>query len=100
MAAEYLLDVLGDKPVLALPTQRRAPQQPAITPLPETERVGPGGGAKSETDQSVTRMARRRQGAARDRGKDGPFPGEMRRRLASVLAREFSKKVPHFGSQG
>ena len=25
MAAEYLLDVLGDKPVLALPTHRRDP---------------------------------------------------------------------------
>lgn len=99
MAAEYLLDVLGDKPVLALPTQRRAPQRPAITPLSEaTDRVGPVSRAKSETDRSVTRLARRRQGAAREKGKDGALPGEMRRRLASVLIREFSKKVPHCGS--
>ena len=98
MAAEYLLDVLGDKPVLSLPTQRRAPQRAHINALTD-DAAAPRSSATvllshSKSDSDVTHLQRRRQARQpTSRDKTGALPGEMRRRLATVLAREFSKKV-------
>ena len=87
MAAEYLLDVLGDKPVLSLPTQRRAPQRPPSTTLPD-----PAAG-RTATMKGTSSRRRQERRTAVEQDKDGALPGDVRRRLSSVLAREFSKKV-------
>ena len=96
MAAEYLLDVLGDKPMLALPTQHRAPQRTAAVAaaalaVAETTVRDRSVPSKSEPANDSNRRLLMR--AAAEREKNTALPGDMRRRLASVLAREFSKKV-------
>lgn len=101
MAAEYLLDVLGDKPVLALPTQRRAPQRAAAAAAAQDAaartRSPSVAGYKPSDAEAAIDITRRRQMrvAEKEKEKNSALPGEMRRRLASVLEREFSKKASY-----
>lgn len=98
MAAEYLLDVLGDKPVLALPTQRRAPQRAAAAAAAQDAAANrsPSVAGSKPSDAEIDLMRRRQmQVAEKEKEKNSVLPGEMRRRLASVLEREFSKKASY-----
>ena len=57
MAAEYLLDVLGDKPVLALPTHRRDATAATMdgdgTRVPVRGAIGSGGGGMASRQDAI-----------------------------------------------
>lgn len=92
VAAEYHLDVLGDKPQLSLPTHSResAPPQRGSTGARGGEATGvQHSGASGAGGAGVG--APQRNG--RFGGGGGELPGDMRAKLATVLAKEFARKV-------
>ena len=77
VGAEYNLDVLGEKPLLSLPTLGRG---------------GRSGTDGSPDDGADPGLGKARSGVSRGGG-GGEISEDMRAKLATVLAKEFARKV-------
>jgi hypothetical protein len=93
VAAEYDLDVLGNKPQLSLPTHSReggvAASNIAGAPAASSRGLLSSRHAKERSGKS----AAAKQGANSDGGGGGELSEGVREKLATVLAKEFSRKV-------
>lgn len=93
MAAEYDLDVLGNKPQLSLPTHSReggvAASNLAGAPAASSRGLLSSRHAKERSGKSAVA----KQGANSSGGGGGELSEGVREKLATVLAKEFSRKV-------